>query len=104
MGIGASHGTELGYVFGTLPAKINKKNPAFLMGGLREAHKISKRMQARWAAFGRTGSPACESAPAWPNYDTDARATLLINRNDSIADDPDGAVRAAWGEEILGFR
>lgn len=104
MGIGASHGTELPYVFGTLPVKITKNNPAFLMGGLSEAHVISARMQARWAAFGRTGSPACDSAPEWPNYDTDARATLLINRHDSIADDPDGSIRQAWGEDILGFK
>ena len=104
MGIGASHGTELPYVFGTLPAKVTRKNPGFLLGGLRTAHVISKRMQARWAAFGRTGSPACDSAPEWPNYDTDARATLLINASDSIADDPDGTVRKAWGEDILGFK
>jgi para-nitrobenzyl esterase len=104
MGIGASHGTELAYVFGTLPAKVTKKTPAFLMGGLREARVISSRMQARWAAFGRTGSPACESQPAWPNYDEDARATLLINSKDSISDDPDGRIRQAWGEQILGFK
>jgi para-nitrobenzyl esterase len=104
MGIGASHGTELAYVFGTLPVKVSKQNPAFLLGGLREAHVVSKRMQSRWAAFGRTGSPSCDSAPEWPNYDTAARATLLINQHDSIADDPDGNVRKAWGEDILGFK
>lgn len=104
MGIGASHGTELAYVFGTLPVKVTKQTPAFLLGGLREAHVISKRMQARWAAFGRTGSPSCDSAPEWPNYDKDARSTLLINRHDSVSDDPDGTVRQAWGEDILGFK
>lgn len=104
MGIGASHGTELAYVFGTLPARVAKKTPAFLLGGLREARVISARMQSRWAAFGRTGSPACESAPEWPNYDEATRATLLINAKDSIADDPDGTIRQAWGEQILGFK
>jgi para-nitrobenzyl esterase len=104
LGIGASHGTELAYVFGTLPAKVTRKTLGFLLGGLPQARVISKRMQARWAAFGRTGSPACESQPAWPNYDTDARATLLINATDSVANDPDANLRQAWGEQIVGFK
>ncbi len=104
IGIGASHGTELPYVFGTLPVKVTKKNPGFLMGGLPTAHKVSARMQARWAAFGRTGHPDGDSSLVWPNYNGDARATLLINASDSVANDPDGKVRQAWGEEILGFK
>jgi len=104
MGIGASHGTELPYVFGTLPVKINKKNPGFLLGGLKTAHKISARMQARWAAFGRNADPACESQPAWPQYDATNRTTLLINAQDAVANDPDGITRAAWGNDILGFK
>lgn len=104
LGIGASHGTELAYVFGTLPVKVNKKNPGFLLGGLRQARLVSKRMQARWAAFGRNADPSCDSQPSWPQYDETSRSTLLINKTDSIANDPDGAVRQAWGEGILGFR
>ena len=104
LGIGASHGTELAYVFGTLPVKVNIKNPGFLLGGLKEARVISQRMQARWAAFGRNADPSCDSQPAWPQYDETSRSTLLINKTDAIANDPDGAIRQAWGEDILGFR
>jgi para-nitrobenzyl esterase len=104
LGIGASHGTELAYVFGTLPVKVNMKNPGFLLGGLKEARVISQRMQARWAAFGRNADPSCDSQPAWTQYDETSRSTLLINKTDAIANDPDGAIRQAWGEDILGFR
>ncbi len=104
MGIGASHGTEIPYVFGTLPNKPNKRNIGFSLGGLRKAHAISTRMQARWLAFGRSGNPACESQPDWPNYDATTRATLLINKTDSVSDNPDPNIRAAWGDEILGFK
>lgn len=104
LGIGASHGTELPYVFGTLPPKVTKKNPGFMLGGLRSARVISTRMQAHWAAFGRTGNPETDDHPAWPTYNESTRSTLLINRADSISNDPDGSIRQAWGDEILGFK
>ena len=41
---------------------------------------------------------------SWPRYDEKARATLIINGTDSIENDPDGDIRQAWGEQILGFK
>jgi para-nitrobenzyl esterase len=41
---------------------------------------------------------------SWPGYDEDARATLLIDGKDSIAYDPDGNIRQAWGEEVIGYK
>ena len=37
-------------------------------------------------------------------YTTAERATLVINRHDTVVHDPDRAIRAAWGDEVLGFR
>lgn len=109
LGIGASHATELPYVFGTLPLKMNKKALQFRLGGLKEAWVISQRIQARWTSFARTSDPQTVDSETgqdliWPRYDETTRATLIINGTDSIENDPDGGIRKAWGEQILGFK
>lgn len=110
LGIGASHATELPYVFGTLPDKLSEKKALqFRMGGLKEAKQISQRMMARWLSFARTADPVTVNESTghdleWPRYDEEKRTTLIINGTDTIENDPDGNIRKAWGEEVLGFK
>jgi len=101
LGIGATHGAEIAYVFGNL--KISKKDFSFDLGGLAEAHRISAVLQQRWLGFARDGHPDPEGAEPWPLYDATTRRTLLIDHGESIADDPDAAVREAWGDTPIGF-
>ncbi|MFA9277307.1 MAG: carboxylesterase family protein, partial [Rhodoluna sp.] len=110
LGIGASHATELPYVFGTLPDKLSEKKALqFRLGGLKEAREISGRMMARWLSFARTANPDTVDSEtgeelSWPRYDESTRTTLIINGTDTIENDPDGDIRKAWGEEVLGFK
>ena len=53
-------------------------------------------MSAYWAAFAHTGVPSAPGQPAWPRYDTKTRATMLIDAQCRVADDPDGSERAMW--------
>ncbi len=101
LGIGATHGAEIAYVFGNL--RISKKDFSFDLGGLAEAHRISAVLQQRWLGFARDGRPDAEGAPAWPLYEAATRSTLLIDHGEKIVDDPDAAVREAWGDEPIGF-
>lgn len=101
LGIGATHGAEIAYVFGTL--KVSKKDFSFDLGGLAEAHRISAVLQRRWLGFARDGRPDPEGSAVWPLYDAAARSTLLIDHGETIVDDPDAAVREAWGDEPIGF-
>ncbi|MCS5722755.1 carboxylesterase/lipase family protein [Herbiconiux sp. CPCC 203407] len=109
-GIGATHAAELAYVFGSFAPW--GKDLVFRLGGRAEALRVSERMQAHWLAFARTGVPDDRSAleavgmgeAPWPPYDEATRSTLIIDREDVIEHDPDGAVREAWGPEIVAFR
>jgi para-nitrobenzyl esterase len=103
-GIGATHAAELAYVFGTFGPR--GKDIVFSLGGRGEAKRVSRRMQARWLAFARGRVPDdADSAPlAWPEYDENERATLIIDRDDEVLSDPDAEIREAWGPEILAFR
>jgi len=103
LGIGASHATELPYVFGNLPKKVTKKDISFRLGGLKEAQAISARMQAHWLAFATTGDPATPEG-AWPAYDEATRTTLIIDTKDGVENDPEGEIRSVWGEGVIGFK
>lgn len=104
LGIGASHAAELPYVFGTLPQKVNKKAMGFQLGGLSQAHKISERMQAHWLAFAQSSNPVATPLWPWPVYDELTRRTLIIDATETVVEDPEGNIRQAWGEQILGFK
>lgn len=104
LGLGVPHSTELQYVFGTLPKTVSLKAFGFELGGLKTSKKVSERMQARWLAFGNTGTPECQVAPAWPTYDADKRSTLIIKKQDAVHDNPMPKQTAAWGPTPIGIR
>lgn len=100
--IGAGHATELPYVFGNF-GTLNR-DPTFWLGGRKAATAVSSRIMKRWVAFARHGVPATlDGGKNWPLYTEPSRPTLVIDGQDSVVDDPDGAMRSAWGDRVLGF-
>jgi para-nitrobenzyl esterase len=100
--LGAAHATELPFVWGNLVA--GPKDPTFKLGGLKAGKAVSARIRARWLNFAVDGDPAgLAGEPAWRPYRADDRATLVIDKQDSVVDDLDRDVRAAWGDEVLSF-
>lgn len=99
--IGASHATELPYVWGTLGGRAH--DLSFRLGGRHEAERISARMQQRWVAFARGEQPNATDAPDWPAFDIQDRATLVIDTHDRVVPDLDKALRAGWGDDVLAF-
>ncbi len=75
---GATHGSEVAYVFGSL-------GPA---GSARYAatdHEISSAMQQYWTNFAKTGNPNGGSLPAWPKFDTTARGYMEFTNDGPAA-------------------
>ncbi|GAB2642627.1 carboxylesterase/lipase family protein [Prescottella soli] len=100
--IGATHATELPYVFGNIAH--GPKEITYLLGGLSTGRKVSARMQQRWLEFAKGGVPVgLDGEPTWDAYDPIGRATLLIDKQDSVVPDLDGPLRAAWGEQVIAF-
>ena len=99
--LGAAHATELPYVWGNLVA--GPKDPTFKLGGLKAGTGVSARMRARWLSFAVDGDPSA-GEPTWRPYRADDRATLVIDKQDSVAADLDRDLRTAWGNEVLSFR
>jgi para-nitrobenzyl esterase len=96
--LGAAHATELPYVWGNLV--MGPRDITFKLGGLKPGTAVSERMRTRWTEFAHGRPPGQD----WAGYDAEARRTLVIDREDTVVDDLDAGIRAAWGDEILSFR
>jgi len=92
--LGATHALELPFVWNRLDLPIA---PVMLGDRLFTLQPLATAIHRAWAQFIRTGDPnGGGGLPAWPRYDADRRATLLIDRESRIADDPGGAARMLW--------
>ena len=80
--VGAAHGSEIPYVFGTLSVagraanapKYDSKDSA-----------VSDQMQQYWTNFAKTGNPNGGSLPQWPKFDPAARAYMELTADGPIA-------------------
>ena len=85
-GIGACHGLELPFVFGTL----DSKGADAFAGSGPSAEALAGTVQDAWLAFARTGDPG------WLADASGARPTMLLGDACEVADDPLSAERLAW--------
>ena len=60
------------------------------VGSGPELKPLGDRMAGAWVAFATTGNPNHRCIPKWPAYDTTTRATMVINNDWSVVNDPYG--------------
>ena len=51
---------------------------------------MANRLSAAWVAFAKTGNPSNTEMPDWPAYDATSRATMILNVDTRVENDPDG--------------
>jgi para-nitrobenzyl esterase len=56
---------------------------------------------ATWASFARAGAPDNPAIPHWPAYDADTRATMMIDTQWTLANDPQHEARLIWEKIAL---
>jgi para-nitrobenzyl esterase len=57
-------------------------------------------MSAFWASFAHDGKPIAPGQPDWPRYTIADRPVMLINTACRVENDPEGAARKVWQEEV----
>jgi para-nitrobenzyl esterase len=89
---GATHLSDVSLIF---EASSNWRQTVAHDGTL-EDKAASDSFQELIFAFAREGRPASPRVPAWPQYDTDGRATLIFDSRCRVESDPLSEQRRAW--------
>ena len=90
--LGACHALELPFLFNTLiDPKFND-----LVGECTGDNELSNQIMDSWIAFARTGTPNHEGIPDWPSYNSETRATMLIDEKFQVVEKFLEEERAAW--------
>jgi para-nitrobenzyl esterase len=87
--LGACHGVEIGFVFGTHAHPAVRK----FCGDGPEAAALAALLMDAWTAFARCGDPGTEALGPWPSYDACERQTLVVGRDHAVERDPRGEER-----------
>jgi para-nitrobenzyl esterase len=84
----AMHTMDIPFVF------ENYELASMEVGSGPELKPLGDRMAGAWVAFARTGNPSHGLIPAWPPYETATRATMVINDDWRVTNDPYAAEKA----------
>ncbi len=96
--LGACHGLEIPFVFGTLRAPMLRST----IGVARSARLLSDRMQDAWIAFARSGNPGHAGLPDWPPYEHGRHATMVLGNTCCEAPSRFDGVRSFWESTAAG--
>jgi para-nitrobenzyl esterase len=92
--IGACHGIELPFVFGTLREPWLRP----WLGATRAARELSAVVQDAWIAFARSGSPAHAGLPAWPACGVETRPAMWLAPRSRLEPSPHERAEAFWSK------
>ena len=104
--MGTPHAMEITYKFYNVPQPAQQGANAGQQGangggGLMsisrpESVKAAHNMAELWSTFARTGKPAAKGQPEWPAYTAQTRATMEIDAECKVANDPYPLERKLW--------
>jgi para-nitrobenzyl esterase len=90
------HALEIAFVFDN--TEVSKR----LTGGGERAAALASKLSSAWVAFADTGVPGAKGLPEWAPYDAERHATLVIDDESTLVDDPTRERRVAM-QAFLGF-
>jgi para-nitrobenzyl esterase len=85
---GAVHGVDLGLIL------ANPRNP--IAGNTPAARRLAEALGSAMVAFAKTGTPNCDKLPRWPAYDLASRATMILDAECRVENDPMKELRPLW--------
>jgi para-nitrobenzyl esterase len=86
----STHTIEIPFVFDNLMVSDEYVGPR------PEREQLMARTSGAWLAFARSGNPNHEGLPHWPAYDESTRATMILDADCKVENDPRSAEREAW--------
>ncbi len=83
--LGAFHGTEIPFVFGTLEAKKATLHLLLSPRAVASGKPLSEKMMSYWTNFAKTGNPNPAGLAEWPAYKTDRRDRIYLDNRITVA-------------------
>ena len=83
------HAIDVAFVFDTVDV-------GGITGYAPAAAAIAGVESLTWATFARAGTPDNKAIPHWPAYTAAERATMMIDSEWRVEDDPQHAARLLW--------
>lgn len=88
---GAPHAAEIPFKFNHPGGSLNSdKNP--------DRAKAARNMSRAWASFARNSDPGHDEIPKWPAYTLEKRATMFLDSECRVIEDPYREERLLWME------
>jgi para-nitrobenzyl esterase len=78
--------------------KFNHPENSPSAGNRPERFQAARNMSQAWATFARTGDPSFDGIPRWPAYNLNSRATMILDAQCRVVEDPSSAERKLWQE------
>jgi para-nitrobenzyl esterase len=79
-----------------IPFAFDNVDLATAMNGSgQDRYLLADRMSTAWAAFARSGNPSHAGLPTWPAFNTSQRATMILDNECRVVNDPNGEERLA---------
>jgi para-nitrobenzyl esterase len=104
--MGTPHAMEITYKFYNVPQAGQQSANAGQQGGngggglmsisRPESVKAAHNMAELWSTFARTGKPAAKGQPEWTAYTAQSRATMEIDADCKVVNDPYPLERKLW--------
>jgi len=85
----AFHTVEIPFVFDNVDLTPS------MVGTGAELHPMADKISGAWVAFAKTGNPNHKGLPNWPAFNTSQRATMILNTECKVVNDPYGEERRA---------
>jgi para-nitrobenzyl esterase len=76
-------------------ANANVDEAKSMTGTGKDRYALEDKMSAAWTNFARTGDPNAKGLPKWPKFDAATRATMVLNNECKVVNDPHSEERQA---------
>jgi len=94
--MGTPHAMEIPYKFYNVQRADSGAGRGMMSVSGPAAEKAAHNMAEMWSTFARTGRPAAKGQPEWLAYSPERRATMEIDTQCRVVDDPFSAERRLW--------
>jgi para-nitrobenzyl esterase len=85
-----------GYAFHSLDVRLVWNRPSLLAVNATAEAGLARQMYQAWIAFLRGETPAAPGIPAWPEYDSSTRPTMIFDTQNHVEFKPEDAELRLW--------